>query len=825
MKQLSLFFRSVALLLLVISFTGISSAQTSELRYYIQSYKLESGEYTGTSGGNFENVFTGMVRVDNAPWLVLHFSGSHLGRNSYIIIRSLKDDLWQKLDATGIEQWQHFSAFFNGNAVELKLFVAPEDRGVFISVDEVILGEWGNEEPIESICGPTDDRIPSNHPATGRLLNVGCTSWIIPNGKIVSAGHCLSSAGSVNVLQFQVPPSLPGGTLQHPGPEDQYAVDVTSRVFVDNGIGADWGVFEVFPNSITGLMPKEAQNAFFTLVQDLSPDSIRITGYGIATGVLNQVQQTHVGPNASSSGVVMRYRTDTMGGNSGSPIIDEATGYSVGVHTHGGCTSSGGNNNGTSFFNTAFWLAVDEGAGGCPTEVASNPIPAHNINNVSINLAQLSWANGADAIATELYFGTNQSSLSLVQSGSLSTSWNINSTLLYATTYYWRVVSIGDSCDSPGLTWSFRTESDPLLVTAIDTCYPQNTNYWTGSTNGSIKTEVSLVKGVSTEDGWFIFDNNNVNRSGTIIDSIRFNGYVYAANWPYWSATPLPGLNPITATASELKTAIQANSASGTAYIFQNEPQGFTTGWKSYKLGTNSHLDFLNSLSQGWFAMGMDSRDNSTTYYINWDGWNQTNKPYLVVYYQYLIPVALTSFTASVNLNFVTLGWSTATETNNSGFEVQRNSGEGFVTVGTIGGKGTTTDPQSYSFTDEALNPGVYIYRLKQTDYDGTFEYSNEIEVTVSLPVNYALHQNYPNPFNPTTTIEFSLPEKSDVRISVYSVLGQLVKTLVNESIEAGYQKVTFDASELPSGVYIYQIKAVNEGRTFVDSKKMMLVK
>ena len=838
MKQHSLFLISAIFLLLVISFSGISPAQTSELRYYIQSYKLESGEYTGNPGGSIENVFTGEVRVDNAPWLALHFSGSHLGRSSYVIIRSLQDDLWQKLDAVTIEQWQHFSAFFNGNAVEIKLYVAPEDRGVFINLDEVIVGEWGSEDPIESICGPTDDRTPSNHPATGRLLNVGCTSWIIPNGKIVSAGHCLSSAGSVNVLQFQVPPSLPGGTIQHPGPEDQYAADATSRVFVDNGVGADWGVFEVFPNSITGLMPKEAQNAYFTLVQDLGPDSIRITGYGVATGVLNQVQQTHLGPNASSSGVVMRYRTDTMGGNSGSPIIDEATGYSVGVHSHGGCTSSGGNNNGTSFFNSAFWLAVDEGTGGCPTEVASNPTPAHNLNNVSINLAQLSWTNGADAVSTELYFGTNQSTLSLVQSGSLSTSWNITSTLLYGTTYYWRVVSIGDSCDSPGPTWSFRTESDPLLVAAVDTCYPQNANYWTGSTNGTTKTEVSLVKGANTEDGWFIFDNTNINGNGTVIDSIRFHGYVNSTNWPYWSATPLPGLNPLTATASELKSAIQANSASGTAYIFQNEPSTFTTGWKGYTMGTNSHSDFLNSLSQGWFAMGMDSRDNSTTYFINWDGWNETNKPYLVVYYHYLIPVELTSFTATANLNSVTLNWSTATETNNMGFEIEKRVGNrqsavgnssggetSWKKIGFVSGKGTSTDPQSYAFTDEALSPGLYIYRLKQTDFDGTFEYSNEIQVQITVPVNYTLHQNYPNPFNPSTVIEYSLPQQSFVTISIYSILGEVVRTLVNESVDAGYQKVTFDASELPSGMYIYQIKTVNEGRTFVDSKKMMLIK
>src|SRR5690606_25465196 len=131
----------------------------------------------------------------------------------------------------------------------------------------------------------------------------------------------------------------------------------------------------------------------------------------------------------------------------------------------------------------------------------------------------------------------------------------------------------------------------------------------------------------------------------------------------------------------------------------------------------------------------------------------------------------------------------------------------------------------SYSFVDKGVQVGKYSYRLKQADFDGTFEYSNVIEVDVSTPREYTLFQNYPNPFNPATTIEYSLPEKSNVTITIYTALGELVKTLVNQSVEAGYQKVTFDASSLTSGTYIYQIRAVNEGRTFVDTKKMMLIK
>jgi hypothetical protein len=192
-----------------------------------------------------------------------------------------------------------------------------------------------------------------------------------------------------------------------------------------------------------------------------------------------------------------------------------------------------------------------------------------------------------------------------------------------------------------------------------------------------------------------------------------------------------------------------------------------------------------------------------------------------------VIPVELSSLSAAADRNNVVLNWTTATETNNSGFVVERKlstAGE-WTQAGFVSGKGTTTDVSSYSFTDKSLNVGSYSYRLKQIDLDGTFEYSSVIEVDVTAPQEYTLYQNYPNPFNPATTIEYSLPVKSNVTISIYTALGELVKTLVNDAVEAGYQKATFDASNLPSGTYIYQIRAVSEGKTFVDSKKMMLIK
>ncbi len=188
------------------------------------------------------------------------------------------------------------------------------------------------------------------------------------------------------------------------------------------------------------------------------------------------------------------------------------------------------------------------------------------------------------------------------------------------------------------------------------------------------------------------------------------------------------------------------------------------------------------------------------------------------------IPVELTSFSAETEKNSVTLKWTTATEVNNQGFAIEKKDGK-WKSVGFIEGKGNTTERQNYIFTETNIQVGIHIYRLKQIDYDGTFEYSDEIEADVSTPEEYTLKQNYPNPFNPMTTIEYSLPENAEVKIDIFNSLGEMVRTLVNNTKEAGYQKVSFDASSLPSGTYIYQIKAKGETKTFVDSKKMLLVK
>jgi hypothetical protein len=160
--------------------------------------------------------------------------------------------------------------------------------------------------------------------------------------------------------------------------------------------------------------------------------------------------------------------------------------------------------------------------------------------------------------------------------------------------------------------------------------YPFNTNYATGSTTSSSKTQTSLIKGYDTEDGWMKFDISAI-PDGSVINSVVFHGYVNYTYYPYWSITPLSN-DPVTADASTLSADITAEEDSG-YYLHQDEGSDYSTGWKEYTLEGNITTDLHNALAQDWFAIGISSRDNSTSYYIYFDGWNEANKPYLEIDY------------------------------------------------------------------------------------------------------------------------------------------------------------------------------------------------
>jgi len=187
-----------------------------------------------------------------------------------------------------------------------------------------------------------------------------------------------------------------------------------------------------------------------------------------------------------------------------------------------------------------------------------------------------------------------------------------------------------------------------------------------------------------------------------------------------------------------------------------------------------------------------------------------------------VLPVELTSFNAEALDQKVILKWTTATELNNNGFEIQRRVAESdFATVGFVKGEGTTTNQKEYSYIDKDLIDGKYFYRLKQVDYNGSYEYSDVIEVDVRSLNEYALEQNFPNPFNPTTTIGYVLREKSNAKLILLNAIGEEVVVLVNEEQDKGFHKIDFNASTLASGVYFYRLQA----GSFVETKKMVLLK
>jgi hypothetical protein len=222
------------------------------------------------------------------------------------------------------------------------------------------------------------------------------------------------------------------------------------------------------------------------------------------------------------------------------------------------------------------------------------------------------------------------------------------------------------------------------------------------------------------------------------------------------------------------------------------------------------------------------------------------------------LPVELTTFTANIFNNHVELNWETATEVNNYGFEILRSAqndshsesnlldeeswengtstspdlsaerlSKSYETLAFVEGHGNSNSPKYYSFTDKSIQTsGKYLYRLKQIDIDGTFEYSDEVEINLGSPNNFELAQNYPNPFNPSTVIEYSIPliersETSNVKLVIYDILGNKVVTLVNKEQPAGTYKIDFNASELSNGIYFYMLETDN----FTASKKMILLK
>lgn len=313
------------------------------------------------------------------------------------------------------------------------------------------------------------------------------------------------------------------------------------------------------------------------------------------------------------------------------------------------------------------------------------------------------------------------------------------------------------------------TGSDLFRVSVVDSLMPTTPN-----------------KETALKRTWLIYQSNPPGTNGSIVFSVQWNAGEEGSQFD----RSLGG----------------AGSADGwrwrgSAWVKQNGSRFFDNGLTVYPA-----VDSLSSTTMGIWTLANESG---------------------------ALPIQLASFTAMVvNGCYVRLDWTTLSEVNNYGFEVQRRGGvdSSFHSLPGIfvPGHGTTNEPHSYSFVDSTVGRDSVHYRLKQIDLDGATHYSDPVSVLVPTEVSesdvtstFALEQNYPNPFNPSTVISYSLPHSSHVKLVVYNIIGQEVAQLVNQQQEAGRYEVTFHPEGLASGIYFYSLQSP-EGKAI---RKLTLVR
>ncbi|MEO1278898.1 MAG: GC-type dockerin domain-anchored protein [Planctomycetota bacterium] len=335
-------------------------------------------------------VFEHTIDIAGGAWMRVDFGAVELGEaprdGAATIVRltSTHDGAQQQLEARHVYEWAHMSAFFNGGSVRVEVLSDPMAEPSSIEIDRVLVQPGYTFAPdlsamAESICGSSDDRELSSDPRVARGWttsgSANCTAWIIDDCMkcVLAAGHC-----GFSQIHFNNPLSTPGGVPVMPHPDDQYTIDRSSEQEDASGVGRDWYYGGAFANPNTGLTPFEAQGDAFELAQVIPPvdgRDIRVTGHGVTGSGVDptwfRAQKTHTGPFVDASGTSVRYAMDTTSGNSGSPVIDDTTGLAIGVHTHGGCSSSGGSNAGTAITAPALQAALAS-----PSGICVNPCPA-----------------------------------------------------------------------------------------------------------------------------------------------------------------------------------------------------------------------------------------------------------------------------------------------------------------------------------------------------------------------------------------------------------------------------------------------------------------
>lgn len=321
--------------------------------------------------------------VGTGDWLQLHFADANLPLGSRLkVFAPARPDWVQWHDARSLQDWQGWSCQFAGHQLRVELVAGPGTQANRVRIDARTEFDVGSVSEPDTICGTTDDRVLSSDPRSGRI-DASCSAWLFSEFAVGTAGHCMTAGTLGKVLHFNVPLSSAAGTPQPSHPNDQYALSSFLQS-LNGGVGADWATMNAVRNSNTRLYPGQAQGSWYTIVPApafAAGQVIRVTGYGTGNGstgspTANQAQKTHTGlRQTTATATALRYGTDTTGGNSGSAILAEATGFMIGVHTHGGCSSTGGGNSGTDAvradFAAARALALAQHTVGSITQVGS----------------------------------------------------------------------------------------------------------------------------------------------------------------------------------------------------------------------------------------------------------------------------------------------------------------------------------------------------------------------------------------------------------------------------------------------------------------------
>jgi hypothetical protein len=382
------------------------------------------------------------------------------------------------------------------------------------------------------------------------------------------------------------------------------------------------------------------------------------------------------------------------------------------------------------------------------------------------------------------------------------------------------------------ITWTFPTTAAPYRLGEIEDIGGDiNTDIIVGTINGMVYAlssdagvqiwSRSIGSGAFIEDLRVVRDMNGNNVQDILISGISPTIFLLdgAAGQTIWSmpvAGNILGISPLPDMTGDGMPEMGTSDLGCKLFIF-NGVNGTPLWEYSFGTGNNYAAEMISAMGEvdgigvGEFIAG--SRHGKL---IAFSGGREG-----------VVPVEMTSFSAAVNGNKVTLNWKTSTELNNKGFYIERKSSNGtFENIGFIDGKGTSTEPSSYSFIDSDLPYGTYYYRLNQMDFDGTNSYSNEVLAEVGLPIEYSLLQNYPNPFNPSTTIKYAIPFEGKVMLKIYNSVGEEVAVLVNTVQNPGNYQIDWNGRNnqnmlVPSGVYIYRIETEN----FTSSKKMLMLK